>query len=83
MNDSGKSEQERVPHFLHKTCKLGSFWTFQTEGETTALVLTRNEKAIARLSLNSFPQGGPGFQVRILLTFAVTAAVTLFDQPLA
>ena len=47
------------------------------------LVLTRKEKAIARLSLNSFPQGGPGFQVRILLTFAVTAAVTLFDQPLA
>ena len=50
MNDSGKSEQERVPHFLHKTCKLGSFWTFHTEGETTALVLTRNEKAIARLA---------------------------------
>ena len=23
-----KSEQEHVQHFLHKTCKLGSFWKF-------------------------------------------------------
>ena len=46
-----------------------------------ALVLTRKQKAIARPSV-SFQQGGPGFQVRILLTCAVTAAVTLFVQPL-
>ena len=46
-----------------------------------ALVLTRKQKAIARPSV-SFQQGGPGFQARILLTCAVTAAVTLFVQPL-
>ena len=53
--------------------------SINTEGETAALVLTRKQKAIAQLAVNSFQQGGPGFQVRILLTFTVT----LFDQPLA
>ena len=44
------------------------------EGGTAALVLTRKEKSIV----------GPGnFQNRIFLTIALTAAVTLFDQPLA
>ena len=47
------------------------------------LVLTRKQKAIAQPSVKSFQQGGPGFQVRIRLTFAVTAAVKLFVQPLA
>ena len=29
MSDSEKkSEQEHVQHFLHKTCKVGSFWKF-------------------------------------------------------
>ena len=41
------------------------------------------ERGFAALVLVSFQQGGPGFHVRILLTFAVTAAVTLFVQPLA
>ena len=58
--------------------------SINTERGSAALVLTRKQKAIARPSV-SFQQSGPaaGFQVRILLTFAVTAAVTLFDQPLA
>ena len=56
--------------------------SINTERESAALVLTRKQKAIARPSV-SFQQGGPGLQVRILLTFAVTAAVTLFVQPLA
>ena len=46
------------------------------------IVLTKKQKAIAGPSV-SFQQGSPGFQVRILLTFAVSAAVTLFVQPLA
>jgi len=28
MSGSGKSEQEHVRYFLHKTWKPGSFWTF-------------------------------------------------------
>ena len=28
MSGSGKSEQEHVRHFLHKTWKPGSFYTF-------------------------------------------------------
>ena len=55
--------------------------SIDTERGSAALVLTRKQKAIARPFV-SFQQGGPGFQVRILLTFAVTAAVTLFVQPL-
>ena len=55
--------------------------SIDTDRRFAALVLTRKQKAIARPSV-SFQQGGPGFQVRILLTFAVTAAVTLFVQPL-
>ena len=53
--------------------------SINTKGETASLVLTRKQKAIAQLAVNSFQQGGPVFQVRILLMFAVT----LFDQPLA
>ena len=57
--------------------------SINTEGGSAALVLTRKQKVIARPSVNSFQQGVPGFQVLILLTLAVTAAVTLFDQLLA
>ena len=57
--------------------------SINTEGGSAALALTRKQKVIARPSVNSFQQGVPGFQVRILLTLAVTAAVTLFDQLLA
>ena len=53
-----------------------------TDRRFAALVLTRKQKAIAGPSV-SFQQCNPGFQVRILLTFAVSAAVTLFVQPLA
>ena len=53
-----------------------------TDRGFAALVLTRKQKAIAGPSV-SFQQGSPGFQVRILLTFAVSAAVTLYVQPLA
>ena len=56
--------------------------SIDTERGSAALVLTRKQKAIARTSVN-FQHGGPGSQVRILLAFAVTAAVTLFVQPLA
>jgi len=56
--------------------------SIDTERGSAALVLTRKQKVIARPSVN-FQQGGPGFQVRqILLTFAVSAAVKLFVQPL-
>ena len=41
-----------------------------TDRRFAALVLTRKQKAIAGPSV-SFQQGSPGFQVRILLTFAV------------
>ena len=47
--------------------------SINAERGSAALVLTRKQKAIARLSV-SFQQGGSGF--RILLTF------TLFVQPL-
>ena len=57
------------------------FWSIDTDWRFALLVLTRKQKAIARPSV-SLQQGGPGFQVRILLTFAVSAAVTLFVQPL-
>ena len=53
-----------------------------TDRRFAALVLTRKQKATAGPSV-SFQQGSPGFQVRILLTLAVSAAVTLFVQPLA
>ena len=49
----------------------------QRNREKTEKTKQTEQKAIARPSV-SFQQGGPGFQVRILLTFAVTAAVTLF-----
>ena len=52
--------------------------SIDTEGGSAALILTRKQWAFARPSV-SFQQVGPGFQVRILLTLAVTlAAVTLF-----
>ena len=56
--------------------------SIDTERGSAALVLARKQKAIARPSV-SFQPGSPGFQVRILLTFAVSADVTLFVQPLA
>ena len=56
--------------------------SINTERWSATLVLTTKQKAIARPSV-SFQQRGPGFQVRIPLTFAVTAAVILFEQPLA
>ena len=56
--------------------------SIDTERWSPVLVLARKQKAIVRLSV-SFQPGGLGFQVWILLTFAVTAAVTLFVQPLA
>ena len=40
MSGSGKSEQEDVPHFLHKTGKPGRFWTFHV------VVMQNNEKEI-------------------------------------
>ena len=48
--------------------------SIDTEGGSAALILNRKQQAIARPSV-SFQQGGPGFQVQILLTFAATAAV--------
>ena len=45
-----------------------------TDRRFAALVLNRKQKAIAGPSV-SFQQGSPGFQVRILLAFAVSAAV--------
>ena len=56
--------------------------SIDTERWSPVLVLARKQKAIVRPSI-SFQRGGHGFQVWILLTFAVTAAVTLFVQPLA
>ena len=56
--------------------------SIDTERWSPVLVLARKQKAIVRRSI-SFQRGGLGFQVWILLTFAVTAAVTLFVQPLA
>ena len=56
--------------------------SIDTERWSPVLVLARKQKAIVRRSV-SFQRGGLGFQVWILLTFAVTAAVTLFVQPLA
>ena len=56
--------------------------SIDTERWSPVLVLARKQKAIVRPSV-SFQRGGLGFQVWILLTFAVTAAVTLFVQPLA
>ena len=55
--------------------------SIDTDRRFAVLVLTRKQKAIARPSV-SFQQGSSGFQVRILLTFAVTAAVT-FVSPAA
>ena len=56
--------------------------SIDTERGSVSLVLARKQKAIARPSV-SFQQGGSGFQVWILLTFTVTATVTLFVQSLA
>ena len=51
--------------------------SIDTEWWSPVLVLARKQKAIMRPSI-SFQRGGLGFQLRILLTFAVTAAVPLF-----
>ena len=48
-----------------------------TDRRFATLVLTRKQKAIAGPSV-SFQQGSPGFQVRSLLTFAVSAGCHIF-----
>ena len=56
MSGSGKSGQEHVPHFLHKTWKPGSFWTFHV------VVMQNNGKEIYKKSL---------LQLELLLFFTV------------